>query len=128
MTDDKQLAASAEGVLKAFSGKVHESPTALPQMLAAGDFHLSKPRQIIIAGTPGSADVRAMLEEVASHYLPNRVLLGADGGEGQAFLGRHVEVLKDIKPIAGRATAYVCENYACQQPTNDLKVLREQLR
>ena len=48
--------------------------------------------------------------------------------EGQAFLGARVEVLKAIKPLAGRATAYVCENYACRQPTNDLHVLREQLR
>jgi len=96
-------------------------------MLVAVDFSLSKPRQIIIAAKRGAADTRAMLEEVYAHYLPSRIVLGADGREGQAFLGGRIEVLKAIKPIDGRATAYVCENYACQQPTSDLAVLRRQL-
>ena len=127
LTGDEANAAKARRVFKAYAGRLHEYPTAFPQMLAAVDFSLSKPRQVIIAGKPGADDVRAMLEEVFSHYQPNRVILGADGGEGQAFLGTRIEVLKDIKPIAGRAMAYVCENYACQQPTNDLAVLRGQL-
>jgi uncharacterized protein YyaL (SSP411 family) len=114
-------------VLNAYAARLNEYPTALPQMLTAVDFSLSKPKQIIIAGRPGAPDVRAMLEEVFAAYLSTRVILGADGGDGQAFLAGRVEVLRDIKPLAGRATAYVCENYACQEPTSDLAVLRKQL-
>ena len=128
MTDDAKMAEKGGRVLKAFSGRMHEYPTAFPQMMAAGSFSLSKPQQVIIAGKPGAADTRAMLEEVFRQYAPDRVILGADGGEGQAFLAQRVAVLKDVKPVAGKATAYVCENYACQQPTNDLEVLRKQLR
>jgi uncharacterized protein YyaL (SSP411 family) len=127
MTGDDAPAKKARRVLNAYAARLNEYPTALPQMLAAVDFSLSKPKQIIIAGRPGAADVRAMLEEVFAAYLPTRIILGADGGEGQAFLAQRVEVLRDIKPLAGGATAYVCENYACQEPTSDLNALRGQL-
>ena len=57
-------------------------PSAMPQMLVALDFSLTKPKQIIIAGQPGAADTRELLEEVHRHYLPNTIVLLADGGEG----------------------------------------------
>ena len=28
----------------------------------------------------------------------------------------------------GKATAYICENYTCKAPVNDLKTLRQKLR
>jgi uncharacterized protein YyaL (SSP411 family) len=127
MTDDAGRAARARKVFTAYAASLNEHPSAFPHMLAAVDFSLSKPKQIILAGRPRADDTRAMLAEVYTRYLPNRVILAADGGEGQAFLATRIDVMKDIKPLAGRATAYVCENYACQQPTNDVEVLRKQL-
>ena len=127
MTGDAELGKKARRVFAAYAARLNDAPSAFPQMLAAVDFSLSKPRQVILAGNPGAPDTAAMLAEVYAHYLPNRIVLAADGREGQAFLGGRLEVLKEIKPLAGRATAYVCENFACQQPTNDLAVLRRQL-
>ena len=97
-------------------------------MLVAIDFHLDKPRQIVLAGDPNAADARAMLEAVYKPFFPNRVILAADQGPGQAFLGQRLEFIRDIKPIAGKSTAYVCENYACQRPTNDISELEKQLK
>lgn len=34
-------------------------------------------------------DTNALLKEIRSHYIPDRVLLYADGGEGQQFLSAH---------------------------------------
>jgi uncharacterized protein YyaL (SSP411 family) len=127
MTGDAEMGKKARKVFTAYAARLNDSPTAFPQMLAAVDFSLSKPRQIILAGDPAAKDTAAMLAEVYAHYLPNRIVLAADGREGQAFLTGRLEVLKEIKPVDGRATAYVCENYACQQPTNDVAVLRKQL-
>ena len=127
MTDAPDMAARAADVFRLFSGRIREHPSSMPQMLAAVDFHLSKPLQIVIAGDPASADTRAMLRAAHRPYLPNRVLLGADGGAGQAFLSQHAAFLKDIKPIGGKATAYVCQDYTCRQPTDDLAAFEGQL-
>jgi hypothetical protein len=81
----------------------------------------------VIAGKPDSDDTRAMLRTVRETYLPNTILLLADGAEGQQVLRAHLEFLRDLEPLAGKATAFVCENYACQLPTTDLNTLRRQL-
>jgi uncharacterized protein YyaL (SSP411 family) len=119
MTDNHELREKAQKTLGAFAARLSQYPAAMPQMLVAYDFGLEKPRQIVLAGNPAGADTQAMLGEIYARYLPNKIILGADGGEGQRFLVRHVEFLKSVAPINGQATAYVCENYACQLPTNE---------
>ena len=127
MTDDPAMAEKAKKVFHLFSGRLHQHPGSMPQMLVAADFHLSKPLQIVIAGDPAAEDTKALLREAHKPYLPNRIILGADGADGQAFLAQHAEFIKGMKPIDGKATAYVCQNYACQQPTNDIEVFKRQL-
>ena len=39
----------------------------------------------------------------------------------------NVALLAGKKALEGRATAYVCRNYACQAPTSDPEELRRQL-
>ena len=127
MTDDHALRTEADQTLRAFSALMEKAPTAFPQMLVALDFSLSTPKQIVIAGRIDGPDARAMLRVVHRHYLPNRVILLADGGEGERFLGTRLPVLADLKMIDNRATAYICENYACHLPTNDLAKLESML-
>ncbi|HWE93010.1 MAG TPA: thioredoxin domain-containing protein [Tepidisphaeraceae bacterium] len=127
MTDDKAMAERAGAILRLFSGRIMRYPMGMAQMLVAVDFRLAKPRQIVIAGRRDAPDTQAMLNLVARHYLANKVVLLADGAEGQAFLVGHVAFLKDVKPIDGKATAYVCENYACQLPTTDFGQLEKLL-
>jgi uncharacterized protein YyaL (SSP411 family) len=127
MTDDAGLAKKAARIFAAFSGRLREYPGSMPQMLVAADFQLSKPLQIVLAGDPAAEDTRALLGEAHAVYLPNRVILSADNGPGQAFLAGHAEFIKGMKPINGKATAYVCQDYTCQQPTNEVAELRRQL-
>ncbi len=127
MTDNPAWRRSAEAALGAFADRLRQEPGSMPQMLVALDFSLAKPRQIVIAGKPDSDPTRAMLRTVRETYLPNKILLLADGAEGQRFLGTTLEFLRDLQPFDGKATAFVCENYACQLPTTDLNTLRKQL-
>ncbi len=119
LTDDGELRKKAEQTIRAFGPLLEPAPTAVPQLLVAVDFSLSKPMQIVLAGKIDGPDTRAMLKAAHGRYLPNRVILLADGGEGQRSLASHVPSIAQIKMIDGRATAYVCEHFACQLPTND---------
>jgi uncharacterized protein YyaL (SSP411 family) len=92
---------------------------AVPQLAAALDFSLSKPRQIIIAGEPGAADTKAMLRLVHERFIPNKVVFLADGGAAQERLAGWLSVIGSITRRDGRATAYICEEYVCQLPTSD---------
>lgn len=120
MTDSKTLRQRATDTLNSYSERLATSPANLPQMLVALDFSLAKPKQIVIASDAQSTGLPAMVDAAYSPYLANRVIMYADGATSQQFLAQGLSFLKDVTPLKSRATAYVCENYACQLPTSDL--------
>jgi uncharacterized protein len=125
--DAKELRERAKKTIAAFSASLNHFPSAMPQMLVALDFCLTKPRQIIIAGQPDATDTRALLEETRRHYLPSTIVLLADGGEGQKYLAAKLEEMKGMRPVDGKAAAYVCENFTCKAPVTSPEELRRLL-
>jgi uncharacterized protein len=119
MTDRAEYRERAVKAFSAFSNRLENAPSAMPQMLVALGFHLSKPRQIVIAGQPAEPGTLALLRVVHHPFIPNKILLLADGGPGQASLGRSLDFIKTVRPLEGKPTAYICENYVCQLPTSD---------
>ena len=117
----------AEKTLHAFGPHLESAPSAMPQMLVAWDGLRAPPRQIVIAGKPDAPDTRALLQEVNRRFIPNKVVLLADGDAGQTFFAGQTEFMKGVTPLDGRATAYVCENFVCQLPTTDPSVLTQML-
>lgn len=119
ITDRAELREKAGKIFAAFSAQMNQSLAGMPEMLAAYDFSSDTPRQIVIAGKSDSAEVRAMLDQIDVRYLPNQIVLFADGGKGQQFLGDRLPFVKAMSFAQDRATVYVCENYACNLPTDD---------
>jgi len=108
----------ADQAFQAFSPQIERAPETLPQMMAAVDFALSKPRQVVIAGNRTRQDTQALLNVVNQRYLPNKVLFVVDDASGQQLAG-WLPFIQGMHPIDGKATAYVCENYTCKLPTSD---------
>ena len=125
--NDGELLARAKKTVNAFARQLAHFPSALPQMLVAFDFLEGSPRQIVIAGDPGSPETRALLTEVHRHFLPSKVLLLADGAEGQKYLGEKNEAIRAMSMVGGKPAAYVCENFACKAPVTDVDEFRDLL-
>jgi uncharacterized protein YyaL (SSP411 family) len=125
--ENKQLEERARKTINAFAPTLSHFASAMPQMLVALDSSLGKSRQIVIAGKIDNPDAKALLKEVHRHFLPNRILILADGGEGQKYLGEKNEALRAMSPIDGKAAAYVCENFTCKAPVTDPKMLAKLL-
>jgi uncharacterized protein YyaL (SSP411 family) len=115
----------AERVLEDLSGMIERLPGAFGRLLCALDYHLSRSREVAIIGEPGAPDTEALLDAVHRVYAPNKVVAGCAEGDEEAV--RLVPLLADRPMRDGRATAYVCEGYACQAPTTDPEELRRQL-
>jgi len=109
----------AAQILRIFAPRLEHGPETLPQMAAALGLSLAKPKQVVIAGAPGAADTRAMLRLVHERFLPDKIVLLADGGDGQKHLAKWLPFIEPMSRKDGRATAYVCENFTCQAPTTD---------
>jgi uncharacterized protein YyaL (SSP411 family) len=113
----------AQQSMQAFEGRLLDTPYAMPQMMAAVDFYLDKPKQILIAGQRDSPDTKAILREVHKRFIPNKILVLADGGPAHQRLNASLEILDSLRQIDGKATAYICEDYVCKLPTNDVAVV-----
>lgn len=123
IVSDQAMRERAEKTIAAFGATLSRVPSAMPQMLVALDASVSKPRQIVIAGERDADDTRALLQEVHRTYLPNKILLFTDG-KGGGFLAETLEAVREMKPIDGRAAAYVCENFTCRAPLTEPAELR----
>ncbi len=122
-TDRAEWRAKAQKTLSAFAARLQSDPEAVPALASALDFRLGQTKQILIAGDPASQDTRELLRQVNTRFLPNKILLLADGGTGQQQLARWLPFVAGANRMKDRATAYVCENYICKLPTADPQVM-----
>ncbi|ELW62264.1 Spermatogenesis-associated protein 20 [Tupaia chinensis] len=113
-------------LLTAFSERMRRVPVALPEMVRALSAHQQTLKQIVICGDPQAKDTKALLQCVHSIYVPNKVLILADG-DPSSFLSRQLPFLSTLRRLEDRATAYVCENQACSMPITEPSELRKLL-
>ena len=114
ITGREDFRKSAERTLEAFSGRMLAGGAGLPQMLVAQMFAMGKPMELVLAG-PRDQQV-GLLTEIRKRFLPNAVVMQAS------------EAPQAMPAIDNRATAYVCENYACKLPVTDAAGLAELLQ
>ena len=125
LTENEDYSRKAVTVFRLVRDAVERYPAAFGCMLGALDFHLSTPKEIVIVGEPNDAATRELLREVWGRYLPNKIV--AQTREGDEAAAAIVPLLRGRTLIGGRATAYVCENYACQRPVSEPGELASQL-
>jgi hypothetical protein len=128
MTGRADFRASAERALAAFAPRLARVPVALPAMLAACEFYLAQPRQIVIAGPRDHPGTRDLLRAFHARFVANRIVLLVDGGETRRALGAGIPAIEAMQPVGGLPSAYVCHNYTCQLPVTEGGKLAELLQ
>jgi uncharacterized protein YyaL (SSP411 family) len=126
ITGSREFDESALRALRAFAGRMKSQAVTIPQMLAAYMFSEKKPKQIVLAGERSSPGMDEMLAEVRRRFLPNAVVLLLDEA-GRERLSRWSPAVEQMQALEGRATAYVCEDFACQLPVTGLEELAKLL-
>jgi uncharacterized protein len=116
MTGRADFLRSAERALQAFSSRLEDAGTGVPQMLVAHAFSLAKPREIVLAGPANDAGMRDMLSTIRRRFLPSAVVMRAQ------------QAGREMPAVGGLPTAYVCENFACQLPVTSVTALDELLK
>jgi uncharacterized protein YyaL (SSP411 family) len=111
LTGEERYRRRADEVLAAFSALVEKAAPAFPRLLSALDFASDSPREIVLSGTPGSADFEALRAAVFASPRLNRVLAHA-APDAPPELASLLEGRVADSP----ARAFVCENFACRAP------------
>ena len=120
LTDNADYYAKAERLLQVLWPLMNRWPRGFASTIAALDFLVEGPNEIAIAGRAGAKDTQRLLQTVRRHYLPNSVIALVDPTGGEARdLARKIPLLADKTLRGGKATFFVCRNFACKFPVTD---------
>jgi len=127
MIANEEFEKKAEALARAFGGQIARSPTAFAQFLVGVDFALGPTKEIVIVGDLDEEDTGAMLAAIHQRFLPRQVLILRPNDERREVIEQLVPLVKEQNSIGGKATAYVCENYACKLPTTEVDEMISQI-
>jgi uncharacterized protein YyaL (SSP411 family) len=121
LTAEPKYEELANSVGRAFGQDVNRSPGAFTLLLTALDFGVGPSHEIVIVGKRGARDTRAMQRAIDNVYMPNKVVLLKPSNEPSPRISELARYTESQQAIEGKATAYVCINYACELPTTDVE-------
>jgi uncharacterized protein YyaL (SSP411 family) len=120
-TGDEGQLKRAEKVLRLYYDAMEAQPFGFAHLLAALDFYLEKPKEIVLVGDKNGAGEQELLRKIYSLYLPNKTIQivapGAPAGKLSALLQGKTQ--RDGKP-----TVYVCRNFTCSAPVTEWENLK----
>jgi uncharacterized protein len=113
----------AENMLQSIQEIAARLPTAFSLWLSAIDFALGPVQEVAILSKPDDPGRQKLAEALWNTYRPNLVAAIS------VFTPKagSPALLSDRPLLNGQATAYVCQNFFCQQPVTKLEELLSQL-
>jgi hypothetical protein len=103
LTGDGRYADKAEAILRLLADPMQRQPVAFAHMLEAVDLSTSGTTEVVITGERPD-----LVGAVHARYLPNAVLAWGERYDSPLFEDRK------------EGLAYVCRNYACKLPAEDV--------
>jgi len=128
LTGRGELEERAVSTGQAFADPIRSVPAAHTQFMVALDYLAGPSAEVVIVGNPDGADTRDMLRELRRAFLPRTVILLSPDEGGKGELAGVAEFTRGMTSVDGRATAYVCRDFSCRQPTTDTAEMMARLQ
>ena len=75
-------------------------------------------KEVIVLGEQENQDFQAFVQKLQQAFLPDVSLLVSETGENLASVSPFA---KDYQVLEGKPTAYICKEFTCEAPINDLE-------
>ena len=121
--DEPRYVERAALALRAYGGLIEKSPRAFPSSLVLLSELLEPPVEVVFAGHSDSEELRELVEEVARHWLSNRVIAHVDAGQGSRAEFSSRPLTRDKGPVEGQAAVFVCRGGHCERPVTSPQAL-----
>lgn len=122
MTGTPEYATRGDELVRAFSTEIGERPAIYSMTLTWLTFHMGPSYEIVISGD----SAEGMIDAVQEEFIPNKVLLHRSEENAEA-LTKVAPYTETQTSLDGKATAYVCQNFACQVPTTSIDEMLKSL-
>ncbi len=120
---DTALRTMAEKMLGRLQSLASKHPTAFSYWLCAFDLALNPIQEVAILGESGDARTASLLSSLWNRYRPGLIAAIAASPPEPPF-----PALLEGRTLQNSApTAYVCQEFVCQQPVNDAQAMLSQL-
>jgi len=126
LVDDAEARTKAERTLGRYGNRAGRAGRVIPMMLAALSTWHAGATQIVVLGS--EADSTALRVEAARHYLPFALMVPVAPGDPQRELSAALPFIAAMQQKDGRATAFVCRDFACRAPVTTPDTLAAQLQ
>ena len=114
LTDNEDWRKMAERQLGFFAGEATKYAAGYTYFMMALDYYLADKTKIVIIGSIHDADTQALLQAIHSCFLPETMVIFYDFNE---------KLPNEYKVVEGKATAYICKNFACLPPITEVEKL-----
>ena len=126
MTANTEWEQMADKSLKLFGKSIEKAPTSFGAALQSVDFVEGNSQEIVIAGSQDDSEIEQFIRLLHDYFLPRAVIILHDPEDNT--IRNLVPYLSDFGMKDGKPTAYVCQNYACELPTNDPDKMMELIK
>jgi uncharacterized protein YyaL (SSP411 family) len=120
-TGRNEFFARGEKILRLYYDALSQQPFGLSNMLAALDFYLSKPQEIVLVAGQDDPKAQDLLQKIHDTYLPNKTVRRVSPGEKLENIS---PLLAGKSQLDGKPTVYVCHNFTCAPPVTDWEGLK----
>jgi hypothetical protein len=127
LTNEPELFERIDKTLKMFGPQIGKVARAVPMMMAALSTYHAKVAQIVIVGSQSDEATKALVREASAKYDPFSVIVPVEPGNTQTTLARMLPFISEMTARGGKATAYVCHGFTCDEPATDAAGLAERL-
>lgn len=128
ITGHPDFEVKADNMIRAFSGTIKASPISYTQFLNALDFALSPSCEVVIIGNSKSKDTERMFDALRKPFVPNKIVVFVPADNGASTILDLAQFAQNLKPLDGKATAYVCRNYTCSLPATETDTMLDLLQ
>ena len=109
----------AEDVLRSLAPQIRGMPVAVAMGLMALRSFLQPERHVVIVGPPADPLTRRMVDAARRSSPTDRPFVLIDNDTSREFFSIKASFYRDLRLLNDRPTAFLCQNFACEEPTND---------
>lgn len=121
ITGNKKYNEFAELLNKTYKSSVEKVPISFGHFLSGLLFQLNSSKEIILVGEKENPLTKQMLKIINDNFSPNKVVICLDKSDPYYDkLIQNAEYLKNYHMIDEKTTAYICENFECSLPVNNI--------
>ncbi|MBX9436483.1 thioredoxin domain-containing protein [Bacillus paralicheniformis] len=124
LTGDLSLHDQAAKMFSAFHGDVSAYPSGHTNFLQGLLSHVMPQKEIVVLGKRHDPDRQKIVSALQQAFQPNYAVLAAESPDD--FKGI-ADFAAEYKAVDNKTTVYICENFACRQPTTNIDEALDQL-